>query len=274
MKIIQDEQVSFNTTDLYILLIEPSSTQRKFIIQHLEEAGIGSIHGVISGEEALQSMHNDLPDLVISNMYFSDMTGIDLVTKMREDPTTEAVPFMLISSESSFKMLEPIRQAGVIAILPKPFTNKDLTRALLATVSYIEPGELDLDLYEVNNLNVLVVDDSKLARKYICNVIVEMGILGENIVMAEDGKDALEKFGETDFDLVITDLNMPIMDGNELIEHIRNESAHPYVPIMMVTSESNNARLEHVQQAGVSAICDKPFEPAHVKQLLISMMNN
>jgi two-component system chemotaxis response regulator CheY len=271
---MRDNQVSFNITDLYILLIEPSTTQRKFIIQYLEEAGIGSIHGVVSGEEALTSMHSDLPDLVISTMYFSDMTGIDLVTTMREDSATEAVPFMLISSESSFRMLEPIRQAGVIAILPKPFTDADLRRALLATVAYIEPGELDLELYEVDNLKVLVVDDSKLARKYICNVIIEMGVLKENIVMAEDGKDALNKFGETDFDLVITDLNMPVMDGNELIEHIRNESAHPYVPIMMVTSESNNARLEHVQQAGVSAICDKPFEPAHVKQLLVSMLNN
>ncbi|PCJ48128.1 MAG: two-component system response regulator [Gammaproteobacteria bacterium] len=264
----------FNISDLYILLIEPSTTQRKFIIQHLEEAGIGSITGVVSGEEALESMANDLPDLVVSTMYFSDMTGIELVTKMREDPTTEAIPFMLISSESSFRMLEPIRQAGVIAMLPKPFTNEDLNRALLATVAYIEPGELDLELYEVENLNVLVVDDSNLARKYICNVITEMGILRDNIVLAEDGKDALSKFSEQEFDLVITDLNMPIMDGNELIEHIRNESAHPYVPIMMVTSESDNARLEHVQQAGVSAICDKPFEPAHVKQLLASIMNH
>jgi len=260
--------------DLYILLIEPSSTQRKYIIQHLQEAGIGVVNGVVTGEEALHSMQKDMPDLVISNMYFADMTGIDLVTKMRENPITEEIPFMLISSESSFRMLEPIRQAGVIAILPKPFNDEDLSRALMATIDYIEPGELELELYEVDSLHVLVVDDSNLARKHICKVIREMGVLEDNIVMAEDGKDALSKFTDAEFDLVITDLNMPVMDGNELIEHIRNESAHPYVPIMMVTSESNNARLEHVQQAGVSAICDKPFEAAHVKQLLARMMNN
>ncbi|MCP3674465.1 MAG: response regulator [Gammaproteobacteria bacterium] len=259
--------------DLYILLIEPSSTQRKYIIQHLQDAGIGTVIGVITGEEALESMNNDMPDLVISNMYFSDMTGIDLVTKMRENPTTEAVPFMLISSESNYRMLEPIRQAGVIAILPKPFSDEDLSRALMSTIDYIEPGELELDLYEVENIRVLVVDDSNLARKHICNVIGEMGVLQENIVLAEDGKDALEHFSKEEFDLVITDLNMPVMDGNELIEHIRNESDHPYVPIMMVTSESNNARLEHMQQAGVSAICDKPFEAATVKQLLSRIMN-
>lgn len=265
---------TFNISDLYVLLIEPSSTQRKYIIKQLQGAGIGVVKGVVTGSEALESMIKDLPDLVISNMYFSDMTGIDLVTKMREDSITEAVPFMLISSESSFRMLEPIRQAGVIAILPKPFDSTDLKRALDSTIAYIDPGELELDLYEVENLRVLVVDDSNLSRKYICNVIKEMGILEKNIVLAEDGKDALNRFSESEFDLVITDLNMPVMDGNELIEHIRNESANPYVPIMMVTSESNNARLEHIQQAGVSAICDKPFEPAHVKQLLSKMMNH
>jgi len=261
-------------SDLYILLVEPSSTQQKYIIQHLQDAGTGTVVGMVTGGDALESMQKDPPDLVISSMYFSDMTGIDLVTRMREEQITSEIPFMLISSESSYRMLEPIRQAGVIAILPKPFDDDDLRRALMSTISYIEPGELVLDLYEVEQLRVLVVDDSNLARKHICYVIEQMGVIKDNIVLAKDGSDALSKFAEEEFDLVITDLNMPVMDGNELIEHIRNESAHPYVPILMVTSEENNARLEHVQQAGVSAICDKPFEPDHVKQLLSNIMNN
>ncbi len=264
----------FNINNLYIVLVEPSPTQQKFIIQQLEGAGTGVVKGFYTGEDALKSMHEDRPDLVISSMYFDDMTGIDLVTKMREDSNTEAVPFMLISSETSFKMIEPIRQAGVIAILPKPFTDENLIRALKSTVDFIEPGELELELYEVENIRVLVVDDSNLARKYITSVIKEMGISEENIVMAVDGRDAQEKFVMNEFDLVITDLNMPIMDGNELIEYIRNESSHPYVPIMMVTSEQKEARLGQVQQAGVSAICDKPFEPANVKQLLAQMINS
>ncbi len=260
--------------ELYILLVEPSTSQRKYIIQHLQDAGVASISGLVSGEEALKSIKKDPPDLVISSMYFPDMTGIDLVTAMRKNPDTDSIPFMLISSESSYRMLEPIRQAGVIAILPKPFSDEDLNRALMSTINYIDPGELDLELYDVENLRVLVVDDSNLSRKHICHVIEQMGINESNIVLAKDGKDALEKFTEIEFDLVITDLNMPVMDGNELIEHIRNESAHPYVPIMMVTSEENNATLEHVQQAGVSAICDKPFEPGHVKHLLSRILNN
>lgn len=260
-------------SDLYILLVEPSTTQSKYIIQHLEDAGVGAIKGVSTGNEALQSISIDKPDLVISSMYFADMTGIDLVETIREDHDTDSIPFMLISSEQSFRMLEPIRQAGVIAMLPKPFTDEDLIRALKSTVHYIDPGELELDLFNVDSLTVLVVDDSRLSQKNIINVIKQMGVDEDNIVTALNGKEALEIFEETEFDLVITDLNMPVMDGNEMIEYIRNESARPYVPILMVTSESNQARLEHIQQAGVSAICDKPFDAANVKNLLSNIID-
>lgn len=260
-------------SDLYILLVEPSTVQSKFIIQHLEDAGVGSIQGVATGQEALQAIAKDKPDLVISSMYFADMTGIDLVTSIRSNEQTDNIPFMLISSESSFNMLEPIRQAGVIAILPKPFTDADLNRALNATIHYIDPGELNLDYFEVENLNVLVVDDSKLAQKNICNVIKQMGVNQSNITTATNGKEAIELLESTEYDLVITDLNMPVMDGNELIEYVRHQSSQPYVPVLMVTSESNQARLQQLQQAGVSAICDKPFEAENVKGLLSTILD-
>ena len=263
-----------NISDLYILLVEPSNVQSKFIIQHLEEAGVGSITGVSSGHEALEMIAKDKPDLVISSMYFSDMTGIDLVTAIRENQATDEIPFMLISSEQSFRMLEPIRQAGVIAILPKPFSDADLQRALNTTIHYIEPGELDLEYFDVENLNVLIVDDSLLAQKNIRNVIHQMGVRDNNITTALNGKEAIMRMSEQQFDLIITDLNMPVMDGNELIDYIRHQSAQPYVPVLMVTSESDKARLEHLQQAGVSAICDKPFEPENVKSLLSKILDD
>ena len=56
-----------NISDLYILLVEPSTVQSKFIIQHLEEAGVGSIQGVSTGQEALDAIAKDVPDLVISS---------------------------------------------------------------------------------------------------------------------------------------------------------------------------------------------------------------
>jgi len=75
------------------------------------------------------------------------------------------------------------------------------------------------------------------------------------------------------FDLVVTDYNMPEMDGRELTEYIRTQSWQSSVPILMVSSESNESRLAAVTQAGVSGVCDKPFEPAMVRGLLQKMLS-
>ncbi len=252
--------------DIAILLVEPSSTQRKLIVNGLDEAGIREIETVITGEQALQRIAASHPDLVISTMYLEDMTGTDLVTCMRSDRDLKDIPFMLISSEKRFKLLDPVRQAGVVAILPKPFRHKDLQRALDSTLDFMQPETLEIDDLEISQLRVLVVDDSRMARRHIQRVLGDMGI--DQITTAENGKDAVALFNASPFDLIVTDLNMPEMDGNQLVHYIRQQSERPDTPIMMVTSEDSQARLANVEQSGVSAICDKPFEPADVRTTL------
>jgi two-component system chemotaxis response regulator CheY len=66
---------------------------------------------------------------------------------------------------------------------------------------------------------------------------------------------------------------MPEMDGKELVEQVRQNSQQASVPILMVSSEQDESRLAVVQQAGVSAVCDKPFEPKNIKQLIEKMLD-
>ncbi len=75
-------------------------------------------------------------------------------------------------------------------------------------------------------------------------------------------------------DLVVTDYNMPEMDGRGLVDYIRTKSWQNSVPILMVTSESDEGRLAAIEEAGVSGICDKPFEPDIVKALLTKILRN
>ena len=96
-----------------------------------------------------------------------------------------------------------------------------------------------------------------------------LGNLGiENITEAGDGREAAELLASSMFDLVITDYNMPEMDGLALLRHIRGESWQSSVPVLMVTSEQNMGRLAAVERAGVSAICDKPFEAGSIRRLI------
>ncbi|NOQ93031.1 MAG: response regulator [Methylophaga sp.] len=262
---------SMNMSELAILLIEPSSTQRKIILSHLQEEGIGKIDGVATGEEALTLISQYQPDLVISSMYLPDMTATDLLGKIRSTESLKDINFMLVSSETSLKALEPIRQAGVVAILPKPFVHEDLRRALRTTVDYIDPEEIELENYDVEELSVLLVDDSSTARNHIKRVLTNLGI--QKIETANNGIEAAQILTGSEFDLIVTDLNMPEMDGQQLTEFVRNEMGNSYVPILMVTSEHDEARLGNVQQAGVSAIVDKPFEPQSIREILFRVLD-
>jgi two-component system chemotaxis response regulator CheY len=66
---------------------------------------------------------------------------------------------------------------------------------------------------------------------------------------------------------------MPEVDGKELVAYIRNNDLIAHIPVLMVTSEQNKAILNNIEQVGVSAICDKPFEPDHVKDLLTRVLS-
>ena len=258
--------------NLHILLIEPSPTQQKIIVHHLQEAGVGSVHAVGSGKEVEAYLQHDRPDLLISCMYLPDCTATDLLLTLRQSEDWAAIPFMLVSSETRFRALDPIKQAGVVAILPKPFAVDDIVRALKASLHYLEHEELELEHFDPHELRVLVVDDSLTARNHIRRMLNTLSI--ERVTLASSGKEACELLNEQTFDLVVTDYNMPEMDGEELVRAIRSRSDGAYIPIMMVTSEQDQTLLQGVQQAGVSALLDKPFSPDVVKQTLLNMLNH
>ncbi len=265
---------SLDISDLAILLVEPSNMQLKIIIKHLQEEGVNSIDGVSTAAEAMEAIKVRSPDLVISSLYLPDMSALELVNSLKSDEATKLVPFMLISSETRFEVLDTFKQSGVVAILPKPFDHADLKRALRATLEYIDPQSIEFENYDIDMVRALVVDDSRMARKHIIRVLNNLGI--KNITQAENGKQALQLFTEHEeaFDLIVTDCNMPEMDGEELVQKIRSELNNSFIPILMVTSEQNEARLTNIQQAGVSAICDKPFEPQTVKEMLFRVMDD
>lgn len=256
---------------LVVFLVEPSASQAKFITSQLNSLGIEFVRSFGSGNGALVAMTESKPDLVISALYLPDMSGTDLIGAMRADKDLEQVAFILISSETRPQALEPVRQAGVCGILPKPFAIEQLKTALHTTLDFLHQDTDLVQEIDGENLRVLLVDDSPSARKFMRRVLENLGI--EKFYEAENGREAVEILSEMMVDLVVTDYNMPEMDGQALVEYIRQQSWQNSVPVLMVTSESNQGRLAAVQEAGVSGICDKPFEPSIVKRLVWNLLS-
>ena len=257
--------------DLIVYLVEPSAMQAKIVTTLLGKLDVRNVQRFDTAGDMFAKLQEAPPSLVISALYLPDMQGTDLVQRLRADAATEHTPFILISSETRPQVLDPVRQSGVCGILPKPFSEAQLRTALRATLDYLDnDANLDVDPVELDAIKVLVVDDSPSARKFIRRVLENLGV--RHFLEAENGRQAIEVLAEAMVDLVVTDYNMPEMDGKGLVDNIRQKSWQNSVPILMVTSESDEGRLAAVEEAGVSGICDKPFEPATVKALLNNIL--
>jgi len=104
-------------------------------------------------------------------------------------------------------------------------------------------------------IRILVVDDDSITRKFVSFILRSEGF---EVIAAQDGMEALEMMGATEVDLMITDLNMPKMDGAELIQTIRNGSVQSDLPIIMLSTEADEDSRNIVFQAGVSDYMIKP----------------
>mgnify|MGYP000660167294 CR=1 FL=1 len=257
-------------SDLNILMVEPSDTQRKIISSLLIKENVSEIDAVSTVAEAKSALRAHGADVVVSAMYFEDGTALDLVKCLKSNEKTADIPFMLVSSECRKEQLEAFRQSGVIAILPKPFTPEHLGTAINATIDILGAEELELSYFDVKSLRVLVVDDSRFARKFVSRVLNSLGI--ERITEVADGSEAIEIIKNRVFDLVVTDYNMPEVNGRELTEFIRQESDQSHIPVLMVSSEANETHLSNIEQSGVNAMCDKPFEPENVRKILYNLL--
>ena len=117
---------------------------------------------------------------------------------------------------------------------------------------------------------ILVVEDDRRNREAL---MIYLGGKGFDVTTATNGEEALEAVRQaiasgSGFDVYITDVNMPRMDGNQLVNYIRHELDLPDLPVLMVTSEDNKTRLGSLERGGVSALCSKPFETQNLKRLL------
>lgn len=105
---------------------------------------------------------------------------------------------------------------------------------------------------------ILAVDDSPSMRLMVSSAIESAGY---DVILANDGQAALEIAGKTNVNLVITDVNMPNMDGITLVRQLRNLQAYKYVPILILTTESSTDKKMQGKQAGATGWIVKPFDP-------------
>jgi len=116
------------------------------------------------------------------------------------------------------------------------------------------------------NMKILIVDDFSTMRRIVKNLLRDLGF--NNTQEADDGLTALPMLKKGGFDFVVTDWNMPGMQGIDLLKHIRADDELKHLPVLMITAEAKREQIIEAAQAGVNGYIVKPFTAATLKEKL------
>jgi FOG: CheY-like receiver len=143
-------------------------------------------------------------------------------------------------------------------------SNPKLTSGYKIKVKVIILSEL-----EVKNMpKVLIIDDSAVMRKIIQRNIQQSGLLVDEFVEAGDGREGLEKAASNSIDLILCDWNMPNMTGIDFVKALRGSAQKNNIPIVMVTTEGGETKIEEAKRSGANGYLTKPFTPEQLKSKL------
>jgi two-component system chemotaxis response regulator CheY len=125
----------------------------------------------------------------------------------------------------------------------------------------------------MSEVRALIVDDSSVMRKIVERALRQAGLDPLVVYEADGGMEGLEVLKARQVDLIVSDINMPLMDGLEFVRQIRARSLAPGVPVVMITTESSEEHVKQAIEAGAMGYIRKPFTTEQVKERVLPLLN-
>jgi response regulator RpfG family c-di-GMP phosphodiesterase len=229
-----------------VLIVDDSRSALFAVKALLSPAGIHMVTASdgLQGQEALRS---ERFDLVITDVDMPNMSGLDFCQWIKSNPDTAHVPVIVLSSLDTDVDIENGFRVGADAYVPKRLANKELIpriECVMNTCTFVK------------DKNILVVEDSKTIQE-----VTEQGLkdAGFNVLLADDGQHALEIIEDVTPDILLTDLNMPRINGEELCRRLLNMPRYKFLPIVVMSSFGDKPMMRRLIRDGVTAFIVKPF---------------
>ncbi len=124
----------------------------------------------------------------------------------------------------------------------------------------------------MEEVRALIVDDSSVMRKIVARSLRQAGLDSLVVVEAASGAEGVEALKRGPVNLILSDINMPVMDGLEFLRQIRAQNLAPGVPVVMITTESSEEHVKQAIQAGARGYIRKPFTADQVKERVLSLL--
>ena len=252
------------------LVLDDNATNREILKRQLQHWGMEtSIYSSVD-EAMVEIMQENPIELIITDMHMPEKDGLDLVKEIRHRKGNVPYPMILLSSiGDSFRDKEDFS-----SVLNKPIKQRDLYQAITQAFSMekkaapqkvLESHVLHQELAEDFPLRILVVEDNEINQMMTLNML---DMLGYKADLAENGQEALDMSEQTTYDLILMDMQMPVMDGVDATKIIR-ERTHLHQPVIIaMTANAMQEELDTCFEAGMQDKLTKPFRSQDLKNIL------
>lgn len=252
-----------------VLIVDDQISNRLLLMKFISELGCANDQAD-NGKQALNLFSKNCYDLVFMDFEMPFLTGDRAVTMMREDLSINPkhprkcvdVPVVGITALPLAEALPRAAVCGMNEVISKPMKRKDIGR-VIERYFFSETPSISSDFEEMlSNARILLVDDNETSRKFMSMILAHYGCL---IGQAENGKKAIELLDEQDFNLILMDMEMPVMNGVETTRAIRNGAAfsrftnHRSIPIIALTGNTDPKSISEVKEAGMNHFLSKPI---------------
>jgi signal transduction histidine kinase/DNA-binding response OmpR family regulator len=250
------------------LVIDDHHINRRIMSEVMHKWGV-KVTNARNGPEALELLRSDPTmtfDIILLDYQMPDMDGIEVLRSIRNDLKMSDVAVIMLPSSN-----EPIydvvrKELDIFAVLSKPVNILDLSHALYS----IKRNQLELsdktesskkreDTHPVSQYRILLVEDHPINRKLAVSLLQKRSHI---VDIAENGLDAIEKLTKENYDLVLMDVQMPIMDGLEATKNIRDQNSSVLshdIPIIAMTAHAMSGDKEMCIRSGMDGYISKPI---------------
>ncbi|HEV7730514.1 MAG TPA: response regulator [Candidatus Binatia bacterium] len=263
--------------DRRLLVVDDNATNRR-ILEAMMRGWKARPLAVEGGLEALAALrdgivHGEPVALAVLDLQMPEMDGVTLVRHIKADPALASLPLVILSSSAQGEDAQQCRALGVTTYLTKPVRSGELLRALeaaLGAASMPAPPRAVVERPAVpSGGRVLLAEDNPVNRLVACRLLERQGFV---VVAVEDGAQAVEAHAREPFDVILMDVQMPVMDGFEATAAIRAREQMRRTPIVALTAHAMKGDMERCLAGGMDAYVAKPLRPADLFAVMARVM--
>jgi len=260
-----------------VVIVDDNAHGVEIVRSYCASAGMEIMLNAYSAKDALVWLldENHAVDIIISDIMMPAMDGFAFARRIQEIERLKVVKLVALTSDALPGSSDESGRAGFDAYLSKPYTRNELYNLMRAVFGDTRENKKQIITrhmtheMSLNGVSVLLAEDNTLNQKLMGILLRQMGCVFD---IANNGKEAMEKVREKKYDVILMDIQMPVMDGLEATRKIRNE-LKINTPIIALTARVFKEDEEKCREAGMNDFLTKPIETNALKEKIINWVN-